>query len=500
MKIFGLLAALGVALLFGAPAHAAQHSLITHCNLAPGYEPIAFCGAQTGSGGTGNTPACALGAVNYPSCADAVACNFYVAPSDGNDNNNGSAAAPFATLAHLQTVLRSQPIGSKVGCLKAGTYHTTLSPISTDNNEVWQFDPASGSNTAIVDAGSAGINLHFNTVNTFKWNGIRLTNCSPRCIDTAGRNNAITIENTEIDHNSNASGGALQFCAVCMYNTTNADLNHDYAHDTEGPGLALSAWGSGESMDGSKVRNSVSLSACTGLSDCGALYSNAFNTGVSGGAVTFSNNFVRDYQDHTNDVVCIYFDDKTSNSIASGNVCGPPSGMSTSGRNNAGAWLMNDDSFNGTSPSLTQNSSFKNNIVDLGSSGLFMAALMGGTNTTFSHNIIIENFTSINTCASSTCGDIFVWSSSDTGMSITTNAYANFASSTIFQAGSPSGDSSPQNYTTGQLACGGYLYTLASNSAPLGVPVNFVPIVGNFGPLGEPTPFVVPSNSNHSCP
>jgi hypothetical protein len=164
-----------------------------------------------------------------------VSCNYYVAPSGGSDNNNGtSPSTPFATFAHTQAVLEGQPnvITSRTACLESGTY--TLSSNwnlnSSDSNERWL--PYSGQGTATIDENAAnyisssapglvleGLNitnpynagntdqaggLQINAPATIRWN--TFTNCVNDCIYTSGH--------TTIDSNTfngltpDSAGGA----------------------------------------------------------------------------------------------------------------------------------------------------------------------------------------------------------------------------------------------------------------------------------------------------
>lgn len=484
------------------PSGHETRSLVTTCNLSDPLERIAFCGNVTTSGGTPSTPAaCVLGGVNYPLCADAVTCNFFVAASGGNDNNIGSASAPFATLAHLQSRLQAAPNGSKVGCLEAGSYSlpSTMSFTSSDNGEVWQFDPASGSNTAVINGNNTNA-FALNGVSSWKWNGISVHNCASYCFYTPSnpRMNSIIFENSEIyGQNSNVTPGG----SIVLDNCTNCKYSHNYFHDNASFGTFIAAFNAGDSINGSVVDSNVYMNFCQKLSDCGGMYTNMIGAKQTGGTLTVTNNFVKDggASTLTNDVVDYYLDDNSSNDIVKGNIGAPPCAgcINTGNRNNTSMVLINDDG------NTTQNqaNTVENNIFDLGSSGMVLNAIIGGINNTFSSNIYLSNFTGgLSACSGSDCGHAYHLDNATN--TISNNVYLNYASggNVFTNANVGSGDTSPSKPTSGQLGCSTYEYALASNSIAFSAPVNFQPIVGNWGPQGEPTAFTVPSNTNHSCP
>lgn len=516
MRLIWLTALIAAVLLGGHAAHAnytntyGPHPPNLAC--ATTHDPItqiAYCGQYNVAGPPSGGTACAPGGSTWPSCADAVNCAFFVAPTGGSDSNPGTSSAPFATLERLQTALRSAVSLSKVGCLKAGsggTYHrtATLSLTTADNGETWQFDPASGVNTATLDGGGTVDMINLGAAN-FKWNGIAITNVLGHAFFNGGQDN-FTLENSDIsgNHGSGACGDGFP-PILCIGPGRNWRITNNYVHDTISMGISLFAFNAGDSIDGAVIANNVVLRACQQVADCGGIYINMRSSGTTGGTVTVKNNFVRDWGSSAvtgfGGMRCIYFDDNTSNSIATGNICGPPlAGAINSGNeNNSGDVLVNG----GT------NNTFTGNIFDTGASG--MVAIEGGSgnsgnpapgmpsaNTmTISNNIVLFNFTGpLLTSWSGVTGFAYYQGGPASSYTIKNNAYINYAGGSVFSNGQAANDNNPVTLSPANVGLSGYTYTIAGNSAALAPPISFPPIAGGWGPPG----FVVPTSTNHSDP
>lgn len=476
------------------------------CSGHLGYGPIhniAYCGRFSigGGGGGGGGP------------LDQQPCSFFVASTGGSDSNAGTSTAPFATLAHLQTVLQGAPSLSKVGCLKAGsggTYHlgSTIVFTTADSGETWQFDPASGVNTAIIDGGGTVDAIELNGATNFKWNGVAITNVLGHAFFSGVASDNFTLENSEIsfNHGSGACGDGFP-PMLCIGPGRNWKISHNYVHDTIGMGIALFAFNATDSIDGGVINGNVVLRACQQIADCGAIYVNMRSSGTNGGSVQVTNNFVRDWASSsisgTGGVRCLYFDDNTSNSTASGNVCGPPTAgaLSAANNNNSGDMLING----GTNNTIT------GNLFDLGDSSRI--AIVGGSGnsgnpapgmpsanvTTITDNIILFNFAgALNDSWSGVTGFAYYQGGPSSSYTIKNNAYTNFAAGgQIFSNGQAANDTNPVTIAPGSLGCAGYLYTL-TNSPASQPPVSFPgdTIAQSSGPAG----FIIPTSNNHSCP
>jgi hypothetical protein len=504
-----LLVILG-ALLGAVPLHAAEMphgAALDHfaCHNDAGIGPlhnIAYCGRfSTGGGGGGG------------GSADSQPCSFYVASSGGSNSNAGTSAAPFATLGKLQTVLRGAPSLSKVGCLKAGsggTYHltSTLTFSTADNGEIWQFDPASGVNTAIIDGGGSVDAVNLNGVGSFKWNGIAITNVLGHVFYGGGGDN-FTLENSELsfNHGSGACGDGFP-PMTCIGPGKNWKIANNYVHDTLSQGIGLFAFNSTDSIDGAVITGNVVIRACQTIADCGAIYTNMRSSGINGGQVTISNNFVRDWGSSalsgTGGVRGIYLDDNSSNETVTGNIVGPPTrGALNSGNdNNSGAFIVNG----GT------NNTYTGNLVDLGDSGL-IAVWGGGGNsgspapgmpsanvTDFEHNIILFNFAgSLNDSWSGVTGFAYYQAGPASSYTIKNNAYTQYASGgSVFSNGQVKNDTNPTVVPSASAGISGYLYSIAAGAPATKTPVLFPGDTA--AAAAGPFSFVIPTSANHSSP
>ena len=460
-----------------------------------------YCGQVTtpGTVGTGG------GAPGTP-----PACHYYVAATGGSDGNSGlTSATPFATLEHAQTVMQGVvPSSSKVVCLKAGTYARTavLNLGSADSGETWEFDPASGVNTAVLDGGGTVDMVNLAGVANLTWNGIKMQNMLGHAFYNGGGDN-VTIENSDISNNHGSSVCGDGFPPMfCIGPGKNWQLLNNYIHNTISQALGDSAFSSGDSIDGLLIQGNVILNACQSISDCGGIYINMRSTGIDGGHVTIKNNFIRDWGSSnltgSGGSRCIYLDDNTSNATVQGNVCGPPTvgGINSSNNNNSADVLENG----GT------NNTIIGNIFDTGASG--MIAVEGGvTNsgnpapgmpsanvTSINNNLIFYDFSGpLVDSWSGVQGFAYYQGGPASSYTFNGNGYVQFTpGGGIFTNGQAQNDTSATTITPANLKCNGYLYTLDPTSAAFSSPVNFTPIIGGWGPPG----FVIPTSNNHSCP
>lgn len=464
----------------------------------------AYCGQFTTNNPTPppSASACSFGppaTANWPGCADAKSCGFYVAATGGSDSNSGSVNAPFATLEKAQTVMQGQGVAaSKITCLKAGTYARS-SPIhlsSADNGETWQFDPAGNVNQAVLDCGHACDFFIFGgSANGITINGIKMQNSNDGAIYDDGTNTLlqnITIENNEMASNNhtNAIGGFNPM--VVLGNSKNTKYLHNYVHDTASQGLALYAFNAGQTVDGSLIDSNVVIRSNQVQNDGGAIYVNMRNSNITAGHATISNNFVRDYG-HGVEAEGIYLDDDASNIMVSGNVVAPMDPTATA---NSASTIVNG----GT------NNTFQNNIFDVGSTshelvgrgsgpgdGGAVFFSWGSLSNIWQNNIIVANYAGSTATVS---GDIAYLTSADyptANGAVRNNMYHNFGGGEETTVGNVLNDSSPVHQNP---SCSGYLDSLNSNSPAFAAPVSFLPIAGNWGPPG----FVIPTSTNHSCP
>lgn len=450
-----------------------------------------YCGQVSvpGGGGTGVAG------------GDSVPCTFWVAASGGSDGNTGtSSAAPFATLEKAQTSVRGVVAQtSKVVCLKAGsggTYNRTTPLVlgSADSGETWEFDPASGVNTAVLDGGSTtNIFTLGGGVNNVKINGIKMQHVNDGAVYDDGSGSLlsnITVENCEMAFNNHtgAIGGFNPMLTIG--NVQNAHILHNYIHDTASQGIGMFAFQAGQTLDGLVIDGNVVLNAVQVQSDGGAIYADMRNTNINGGHITITNNFVRDYGANGVQAEGIYLDDDTSNATVSGNIVGPPNvNMNTNGNFRADT-LINGGCCN----------TFSNNIVDLGATspdtGNWIAGWSnpGGGGSiffnwvsanSFSNNIVVSGYTGALTTRDGVVYDQAAGYPANFAQ-IQNNTYHNYGGGPEATNGTIVSDSSPIHVDP---KCTGYLYAIGSP------PAGFTPIVGGWGPPN----FVIPTTTNFSC-
>jgi hypothetical protein len=470
---------------------------------------INYCGQYSGPVPPPVT-ACVLGGSGYPSCAGAQPCVYYVAPSGGSDTNGGTSSAPFATLAHAQSVMESISSG-KVTCLKAGsggTYNLSASLVlgSSDSGETWQFDPASGADTAVLDGGGTLDGMFkINGASNVTINGLTIQH--PLAIAIFTQNSpGLTLANNIICCNatSQSSLGYGGFAGIVAVNGNSGSANmtivNNYVYNTVSQGIAAYAYNSGDSINGLVIKGNVVLNAVQGFNDGGAIYTDMRNSNIHGGSVSIENNFVRDYGNTNVQGEGIYLDDDSSDVTVTGNIVGPPSTTISAPSTWTADTIINGGCCN----------TWSGNIIDLGiKSSHFIATWSqpgggGAVNFTwtspnkFDGNIVLGDFTgSMTTGGGGTTSGAGYNQGSGYPVTgafanpISGNWYHNYAGGTISTSGSVAGDSNPIQFNP---ACGGYLYALSSP------PTGWTPIVGNWGPQGQVSTFVIPTSTNHSCP
>jgi hypothetical protein len=439
---------------------------------------------------------CKPGSAIWPSCADAKACSFYVAPSGGGDSNIGSSSAPFASLERLQAALSAASSSSKVGCLMAGAGGTydrtaTLTLTSADDGESWQFDPAGNVDTAVLDGGHDTDLIVISDGSNITINGLVIQNFNGYGVNGSGSGDK--IENCDLGFNTVTSWQS----AAITFGGTSPDtiLRNNYVHDVGSQGIALfDGYSTPGDINGSVIENNVVLRAVQRMYDGGGIY-----VSMHGGcfvsqacAVTVRNNFVRDqgsasisgpYGDSVNG---IYLDDNASNVTVTGNVIGPPNegSINASNDNNCTGFEVHNGSHN----------TISGNIVDLGSSGMVStanwsldsASIAGMSNNMFTNNIAIYGFTGDQeTSSSGIAGYSYFNPAPASWTAIDDNMYFNYAGGNVRTDGDNASDSNP---TIEDPEVSGWTYQLAAGSAAFGAPVKFPPIVGGWGPPGFAVP------------
>lgn len=477
-----------------------------HLGLGPIYK-AGYCGKY--SNGTPPPPppgqSCVVGASGYPACADAVSCTYFVS-SSGSDSNSGTAeGSPFLTVPHAISVAASSPAG-KVICLEGGSTFNVTSSITfstADNGETLQFDPLAGANSATIDGGSTVDPIIINTgTNGIKINGIRVLHGNDGVI-YAGSGDAltqnITIENSELAFNNHTSASGSFNPLVSFGNCKNCKYLHNYVHNAASQGLTFYAYNAGDTHSGDVIDSNVVLLAVQVMNDGGAIYVDSRNTNQGAGSLTITNNFARDYGSSSAQAECIYLDDDTSDATVSGNICGP--------RQVGAAHSLADNEINGGCCNT-----ITNNILDEGGASGSAQDVASWSNAggggaifftwaspnTLKKNIIIQDWATDNVNGADSCpnGEAYCQGSGYPNSGafanpISGNWYHNYGGGAIVTSGNVVGDSAPINLDPG---CSSYLYNLSSP------PTGWANIVGNWGPQGQKTAFVIPTSTNKGCP
>ena len=217
--------------------------------------------------------------------------NAIIMSPTGNDANAGTLAAPVASFARAQVLVRASSLTSTV-YLRGGTYHLTTGLLLTgaDNGETWSYYPPDGYNSAILDF--TGVSLTSpstsNPLGTDMWvagpGGSREppTTCpNAICVYILGCSN-VTIDGLQIQNfpgigimvkggldpgfswfpNANGSVGPANFVTIennVLLNgngggppfTSGDGQNANGLYSTEGPAI----WGLAASTDASDTTN-----------------------------------------------------------------------------------------------------------------------------------------------------------------------------------------------------------------------------------------------------
>jgi hypothetical protein len=419
-----------------------------------------------------------------PAADAAGPCTYFVAATGSDGNDGTSIATPFATLEKAQSGMRRG--SARVVCLRAGTYHRPAPLVLTaaDNGETWRYYPPDGVNSAVFDGGNSVDLFSISGASNVTIDGLKMQNVFDSAVSTGGAlSNNITIKNCDIGFNQQTSLAGGFNPMIGLGNVTNAHVLNNYVHDTASQGIALYAFNSGETIDGSVVSGNVVTRAVQRMDDGGAIYLNMRNTNVNGGHVTISNNYVRSYgASGISSVRGIYLDDDSSNVTVIGNVIGPPTPGTTGPYVEA---VM----FNGGSGNRVTG-----NIIDLGNGRVAVNSIgpdgAGGTipyggptsPNSISGNIIIANYSGAPSVHSwDVNGHVYDQGPTITSkwLTISGNLYHNYGGGAKDSAGNGISDANP---IFADPRISGSAYTIESGSPVFGSAMNFKPIVGGWGP------------------
>jgi hypothetical protein len=425
---------------------------------------------------------------------------YYLAPG-GNDSNPGTAAQPFATFAKAQSSMQSSSF--KTVYLRSGVYNVTqqLSLTAADNGTTWAVYPGDAMNSAILDASgmtfSNCVNPNIILIhggNDITINGLELRNfpngggitihggpaypdftwqgCQTYAATGVARRNIIS---NNIVHNLGFSAQVPPYCFAgigTQGDVQNTLITNNALYDLGGIAIQASLLGQGPShgIDNVVIQNNVAYNLNTvATGDSGGLYSLDRTGGTSVGVI-FRNNFVRDYAGSAvNAIEGIYLDDNASNMTVTGNII-------------AGHGVFPFQYHTGVNNHVT------GNIIDLSSAQSIMLYQNSGgaggmSGNTFTNNIVI-----------SPGGGGGFYSGNGATFTLPTvngNDYYNYAGSQISTSASgytgygSISDPSPSRVDP-QIS--GWNYQIAAGSPVYSSPVNFPPIIGQWGPPGYQIP------------
>jgi hypothetical protein len=454
----------------------------------------AFENSQTASSGANGGP------------DNRVACNYYVAPSGGNDSNPGTSAQPFATLTKLQSALQAAASENKVGCLKTGSggsyNNAALTFTSADAGEYWECDPASAIDSCVLDgSGSTATALFLSdNADNITINGLKIQNYTTYSILVGGYTygaDGATVENNDIGSMNIPPPVEMagNIAGTMVSRSKNVTIQHNYYHDITSGCMGATAYQPGDSLDGLVETGNVLVRCATASSDDGAAGLSMHANNINGGHVTISDNVILDWGNAGYDSLRgIYLDDDSSNVTVTGNIIGPPAASFS------GAFFQ-PILVNGGCCNL-----ISNNIFDLGFSSreyiadfTYPPSAGGSIDFTWSapnivqDNVIVSNYagqTNTNDSGGGHAGVEYVQGSGampSNLMTIQGNTYHNYGGGAETTAGNQYGDTNPIHADPG---CHGYLYALSNP------PSGWTAIKSGWGPPG----FVIPSSTNHSCP
>jgi hypothetical protein len=449
---------------------------------------------------------------------------FYVAP-DGNDNNPGTLAQPFATFGKAQSAMRAsssikttyiraglykpQAVG-KASCMNGDPSSSSVDLRSQDAGETWSYYPPDGYNSAILDGqstlGHSGKNGGNGTGCAFS--GYKLSNIqiiglqfqnylySAFWVNTG---TGLAFNENIVHHLTAAAWGAGAISTMCAPGTV---AKNNYIYDVAYSGTELETRAdcpggiSGDVVSGNIIENSCTWPAAPGFGndqnggDCGAIY---FDDKISPASTEIQvvNNYVRDVNLSSRGAgnngkngkggccaVGVYLDDGTSNVTVTGNII---AGITSSCFHLHGG----------------DNNSITNNICDLANSEYQSIVIyqqskarheMSGNS--FSNNIVLS--------ASKSGGSGFVgYESPPNAIAISNNVYFNCSGHKVKSAGTggAGSDSSPL-FENPRVS--GWTYSISEESPANKDPISFQRIKGDWGPpnLKFPQQGTPPSCSN----
>jgi hypothetical protein len=417
--------------------------------------------------------------------------NAIVISPSGSDSNPCNVNSPCQTLEKAQQV--AQGASDKTIYLRAGTYNRsgTLNLGSSDNGETWQTYPSDAVDSAVITGGdNVAFGINMEGVSNVTINGLSVQHFITGGIRAEGASSNVLIENNDVGHITDTS--YTPSFGIDLSDAPHSTVSHNYVHDTTGPGIDSYAYYAGQSADGDVITGNVLLNDSNTNPDTGAIYLNMHATDDSGGHITVSNNYVRDWGSSVGNQHAVYLDDQACDVTITGNVLGAPQGVTGSNYTGTGMIFANGGN----------NNTISGNIIDLGNSGHVVTVnwsqeSLDMSGNSFTGNIVVSSYTGTQQIQQGATGGSYSFvengSLPASDFTIQNNLYHNYAGGQVNTSGNITSDAHPI-MTDPQIS--GYLYNMAGGSPAFSAPINFSSIQGGWGPPG----FVIPSSSNHSDP
>jgi hypothetical protein len=399
---------------------------------------------------------------------------FYVSTT-GSDSNPGTVAAPFATLGKAQAAMQASTT-IKTTYIRAGSYTLPtlncggtscgLNLSTGDDGETWSYYPPDGVDSADFTGGSTANGTGL--VVAMSINGLSIHNFQYSGIGSGGGTNNLTAENNLI-FNGYAYSGSSNPGGISCYGCANTTLSHNVIHDMAQFGISMSNVNG--NISNLLVTGNVVYNTCTAIADCGALYVQDVTATATN--IRLTNNYIHDGNTFatlgSGYGSALYADDCTSNVTESGNVL--------TGRNGSNTSMVHGGSNVHQIGNLTDLATYQQHVAVFQTSGV-----SGCSNATMSGNEY-ENSIIIGEGGG---GAYSLLSGSPVNKpTIANNDYYNYGGSAISSGVGAYSDANPVSVNP-QIS--GWTYTISSSSPVFASPVNFPPLVGDWGPPG----FVLP--------
>jgi hypothetical protein len=476
-------------------------------------------GGTTASGGAATTGADGGDAGEAQDAGYVNPDAFYVA-TNGDDQNPGTLAQPFATLGQAQKAMRGsatikttyvragtyQPPVAGGGCLFGNAAGSSIELTSADQGETWSYYPPDGFGSAILDGQStqgnsggtggngAGCGFGLNQVQGVTITGLAFERYLYAAVWGYAAKGAQITDNVVHDITAAASATA----GLYLIASPGALVANNVVHDVAYMGIAVADNSNpAVGMSDSTIAGNVVMNACTWPAvsgggndqnggDCGGIYlwSQYVSTATN---VRVTSNYVRDVNPASHGqgdfgsccAAGIYLDDRTSDVAVSGNVV---TGVTSS------CFLIHGG----------QDNVLTGNLCDLGTSGTEAIIFYQNDSSTqmtgnvFQGNVVVAD--------SSAGGGGYRGSKTPPNpLTIKDNAYFDYGGALLVTSGQggAGSDASPVNVDP-QISC--WAPQIKSGSPVLAAPVSFPALPGGWGYPG----FVLPQTGTppswpHGC-